>query len=64
METIEFRELVELFLNTSFRDIKLETETPNINFKFEEDGFALFQSIVETPFIKNGYWTPMQNKVI
>lgn len=58
METIEFRELVELFLNTSFREIKSETETPNINFKFGEDGFALFKNIVETPFVKIGYWTP------
>ncbi len=58
MEKIEFRELVELFLNTSFRQIKSETETPNINFKFGEDGFALFRSIVETPFVKNGFWTP------
>ncbi len=58
MEKIAFRELVELFLNTTFRQIKSETETPNINFKFEEDGFALFRSIVETPFVKNGFWTP------
>ncbi len=49
---------MELFLNTSFRDIKLETETPNINFKFGEDGFALFKNIVENPFVKNGSWTP------
>lgn len=58
METIEFRELVELFLNTSFRYIKSEAETPNINFKFGEDGFALFKDIVENPFVKNGEWTP------
>ena len=58
METIEFRELVELFLNTSFKQIKSETETPNINFNFGEDGFALFKDIVETPFVKNGSWTP------
>ena len=58
METIDFRELVELFLNTSFREIKSETETPNINFKFGEDAFDLFQSIVENPFIKKDAWTP------
>ncbi len=58
MEAIEFRELVELFLNNSFQKIKRETETPNINFKFGEDGIALFESIVENPFVKKGSWTP------
>ena len=58
METIEFRELVELFLNISFCEIKAESETPNINFKFGEDGFALFKDIVEKPFVKSGFWTP------
>ncbi len=58
MEVIEFRELVELFLYISFRQIKSEKETPNINFKFNEDGFTLFRSIVEKPFIKKGSWTP------
>lgn len=58
MEVIEFREVVELFLNISFRQIKSEIETPNINFKFAEDGFALFKDIVAKPFIKEGFWTP------
>ena len=58
LETIRFRELVELFLNTSFREIKTEYETPNINFIFGDDGFILFKNIVENPFIKEGFWTP------
>lgn len=58
METIKFRELVELFLNNSFYKIKSETETPNINFKFGEDGFVLFKDIVEKSFVKKGSWTP------
>ena len=62
MKKIEFRELVELFLNTSFREIKSETETPNINFKFGEDGFDLFKNIVENPFVKEGAWTPNANQ--
>lgn len=62
MEKIKFRELVELFLNKSFQDIKSEVETPNINFKFGEDGFTLFESIVEEPFVKEGYWTPDAQK--
>ncbi len=58
MEAIKFRELVELFLTESIQDIKSERETPNINFKFDEDGFTLFYDIFENPFVKEGHWTP------
>lgn len=58
MKKIEFREIVELFLNTSIHEIKSESEVPNINFKFEEDAFLLFKDIIENPFITEGYWKP------
>ena len=58
VETIEFRELVELFLNTSLSEIKKESDTPNINFKFKEDGLDLFKDIVANPFVKKDFWTP------
>ena len=58
VKKIDFKELVQIFLNSSIKDIKSETETPNINFKFEEDGFELFKSIVENPYVKNDYWVP------
>lgn len=58
MGRVEFREVVELFLNTSIHEIKSERETPNINFKFGEDGYILFESLVETPYIKEDFWTP------
>lgn len=58
MEKIEFREIVELFLNTSIHQIKSESEVPNINFKFEKDAILLFNNIIEKPFIKNESWTP------
>lgn len=58
LEKIEFRELVELFLTRSIYEIKSENETPNINFKFGEDGFILFKNIVDIPYVKEGYWTP------
>ena len=56
VEKIEFRELVELFLNTSIHQIKSETEVPNINFKFDEDAFVLFKSLIDKPFVKEGYF--------
>ena len=40
MEKIEFKEIVELFLNTTIHQIKFESEVPNINFLFKEDGIA------------------------
>lgn len=58
MEKIEFRELVELFLNTSIHEIKSESEIPNINFIFEDDALLLFKYIIEKPYTKNGSWTP------
>lgn len=58
MEEIDFRELIELFLNTSIHEIKSEYETPNVNFQFGQDGLALFKGIVDNPFGKEGSWTP------
>lgn len=39
-------DLIEIFLNYSIPDIKLEKETPNINFIFGQDGFNLFKKII------------------
>ena len=58
MERIEFREIIELFLNTTIYEIKSESEVPNVNFKFQEDGIQLFKNIVKKPFVKDGFWTP------
>ena len=58
MEKIEFKEIVELFLNTTIHQIKFESEVPNINFLFKEDGIELFKNVIENPFVKKGYWTP------
>ncbi len=62
METIEFRELVELFLHIGIYDIKNESEVPNINFIFDDDYINLFKDIVLHPFVKDGYWTPNATK--
>lgn len=58
MEKIEFRELVEMFLHISIRQIKSESEAPNINFKFGEDAFVLFKNIIDNPFVNEEYFIP------
>ena len=50
MERIEFREIIELFLNTTIHEIRSESEVPNVNFRFQEDGIQLFKNIVKKPF--------------
>lgn len=62
MEKIEFRELVELFLNTSIHQIKSESEVPNINFKFGEDAYVLFKNIIDKPFVNEDYFVKNINK--
>lgn len=58
MEKIEFKEIIELFLHTCFRQIKDEVETPNINFSFLDDVIPLFKEVKLNPFVKEGCWTP------
>lgn len=58
MEIIEFREIIELFLNTSIHEIKSESEVPKINFKFADESIPLLKDIVDNPFVKKGSWTP------
>ncbi len=58
METIKFREIIELFLTRTIYEIKSESEVPNINFKFDDNGIYIFKNIIEKPFVKEGYWTP------
>ncbi len=48
MPKIEFKNLIELFLETSIYQIKSEEEVPNINFKFGKDGLDLFEKVIST----------------
>ena len=57
MAQVQFREMVELFLNTSIYDLKSEEEVPKINIQFDSDGLELFRSLVEKPFKSERYWT-------
>ena len=58
MKKIEFREIIELFLNRSIHTIKSECEVPNINFKFDKKSILFFKDIVENPYVKKESWTP------
>ncbi len=58
MNEVVFKEIVELFVNSTIYDLKYERETPNINFKFGTDGFVLFKSVKKSPFVMQGASTP------
>lgn len=65
MNEVVFKEIVELFVNSTIYELKHEYETPNLNFKFKEDGFRLFEYVMKNPFVMKGYWTPnIQSKDI
>ena len=58
MEKIEFKEIIELFLIRTIKEIKSGNTVPNINFKFNKDGIKLFESVSKSPFKLKDYWTP------
>ena len=58
MDEVVFKEIVELFANTTIYELKYERETSNLNFKFKEDGFMLFQYVMKNPFVMKDAWTP------
>ena len=62
MEKIEFKEIIELFLIRTLKEIKSGKDVPNINFKFNEEGIRLFESISKSPFKLKDYWTPNIDK--
>lgn len=58
LEQIEFKEIIELFLIRTIKEIKENDVVPNINFKFNEDGIKLFEDVSKFPFKEEGYWSP------
>ena len=58
MEHIELKEIIELFLISTVKEIKDNDIVPNINFEFNEDGLRLFEEVKNSPFKKQDYWTP------
>lgn len=55
---VEFKEVVELFINNIIYEIKNECETPRFNIIFKENGYDLFYEIMKNPFRKEGFYTP------
>ena len=58
LEKIEFKEIIELFLIRTIKEIKRGNVVPNINFKFNEDGIKLFEDVSKNPYKEEDYWTP------
>jgi len=57
-EYVDFKETVELFVNTVVTEINSGKEIPKVNFIFPESAFKLFNYVKENPFEKEGSWTP------
>lgn len=57
-EYVDFKETVELFVNTVVTEINSGKEIPKVNFIFPESAFKLFNYVKENPFKKEGSWTP------
>ena len=58
MEHIELKEIIELFLISTVKEIKDNDIVPNINFEFNEDGLRLFEEVKNSPFKKQDYYYP------
>lgn len=55
---VEFKEVIELFINNTIYELERETEIPRINIIFKEDAFDLFYNVMNNPFQMENAWTP------
>lgn len=55
---VTLKETIELFVISTYREIKSESEIPNFNIIFPEDAYKLFQYVMDNPHKKEGYLTP------
>ena len=55
---VTLKETIELFVISTYREIKAESEIPNFNIIFPEDAYKLFQYVMDNPHKKKGYLTP------
>ncbi len=58
IDTVTFREVIELFITTTIFDMQKEREVPKVNFIFKSDGLELINDLKNNPFKKDGYFTP------
>lgn len=52
------KEIIELFVYRTIKEIKSESEVPKVNFLFDEKDLYWFEHVKDYPFKKEGYWTP------
>lgn len=57
-DSVEYKELVELFLVRTIYDIADESETPKINFLFQEDAYNYLRYVKENPYRIEGWIIP------
>jgi hypothetical protein len=55
---VEFKEVVELFVNRTIYDLKSESEVPKINIIFKDEAFKLFYDVMNNPYQAENAWTP------
>lgn len=55
---VEFKEVVELFVNRTIYDLMNESEVPKINIRFKEEAFNLFNEVMNNPHRLQDAWSP------
>ena len=55
--TIEYKELIELFVTRTINELKSGKKYPKLNILLEQDGLDLLNEVKENPFKLEGYWT-------
>ena len=55
---VEFKEIIEIFINRTLSDLNSETEVPKINIVFKDEAFDLFYYVMNNPFQTGESWIP------
>lgn len=55
---VDFKEIVELFVNNTIYYLQFEKEMPKINFIFKEEAFSFFYDVMNNPYQEENSWTP------
>ena len=59
---VEFKEIIEIFINRTISDLNSEREVPKINIVFKEEAFDLFYYVMNNPFQNDEELIPNLNE--